>query len=158
VAPVECWTWIGLASWRNVAVSGDPGGRQAGVGLTERSNAPGERQVLSRLIRQGVGALEFNAYRKIIAGGPAFKAGLACVPGPIVEFYILRQAPVAGDHQMRGDAQGADFGEVRVHIHRQPVREQPIDPLAAEFPRRQANPVHDDKVRRNVRGSGIEVR
>ena len=79
------------------------------------------------------------------------------MPGAIGEFDELRQRAVARHQQVRGHAQLADFGKIRVHVGRQRIGEQPFDPGAAEFSRRQTDAVHDDQIRLDARRTRIEV-
>ncbi len=73
------------------------------------------------------------------------------MPGAIGELHILRNRAVAHHRQVRGDAQRAYFGEIRMQIRRQGIGEQPVYPRAAVFPGRQADAMDDDQIRLHPR-------
>jgi len=80
------------------------------------------------------------------------------MPGALGETDVLRHGAVARHHDMRGHAQRAHFGEIRVHLRRQGIGEQPVDPGTAEFPGRQTDAMDDDQFRLHPRRARVMVR
>ena len=117
-----------------------------------------KRLVLRILIGNLIRALKLDANRKIIAGGPAFKLRVACVPGARAEGHELHDLPVAPDERMRGDALLRNLGEAGVPIGREAAREELIDPGTAELARRQTDAMHNDELRHDAGGARIEMR
>src|SRR5271156_788458 len=70
--PVEGDTRIGLAPGRDVAVPGKTGRSERGIGSAERGHHLRQGVVLTLVIGNGVGALELNADREVVARLPAF--------------------------------------------------------------------------------------
>jgi hypothetical protein len=101
VQPVEGGSGVGLSAGCNVAMSDHPLGRQARVRLAQRGDHLGERLVLGAVVGQGVGALEFDADRIIIARLPSLEAGFSGMPGAVGEFDVLRYGAIPSDHQVR---------------------------------------------------------
>jgi hypothetical protein len=155
--PIECRTRIRFASGRNITVTYQPVRRQSRVGVTEGGHDVRKALVLDGFVRQAVGPFELHTDRKIIASGAAIVVRLTRVPGAISEFDKLRQFAVARHQKVRRDPQFSDLGKIRVHMGRQRIREQPFDPGSAEFPRRQADAVHDDQLRLHAGRTRIEV-
>src|SRR6187397_1731469 len=80
------------------------------------------------------------------------------MPGAVVERDELLDLTVTPQQQVCGDAQNRALAEFRMCLGRQVPGEQPRDPRSAEFTRRQADSVQYDEVRRDSRGTFVEVR
>jgi len=155
--PIESRTRIRLAPGRDVAVPDKPVRRQSRVGVTEGCHDVRKGLVLGGFVRQGIGPFELHTDGEIVASRAAVVVRLTRMPGAIGEFDKLRQFAVARHQKVRGDPQFPDLGKIGVHLGRQRIHEQPVDPGSAKFPRRQADAVHDDQLRFHAGRTRIEV-
>jgi adenosylmethionine-8-amino-7-oxononanoate aminotransferase len=156
--PVECRTRIGLASGRNVAMPDHPIRGQARVGPAQRRDHAGERMILRRIVGKRVGALEFDADGKVVAGLTTGEARPSGMPGAFSEPDVLGDRTVAPDDQVRGHTRLRNLSEVRMRIDRQTVGKQAVYPRSAELAGRQTDPVHDDQIRLHVGRPCIAIR
>ncbi len=104
-----------------------------------------KRFILQRCVRNVVRAFQFDADRKIIAAFAPAPVRLSGMPGPPVERHELHERAVAADEQVRRDFHPVDFAKIRMRQRIKVPEKEFLDMRAAEFPRRQADAVHDHK-------------
>ena len=158
VRPIERRPGIGLSPRSDIAVADQASGCQRGVGRAQRRYDIGKCLILHGLIGKRIGAFEFHADRKIIAGLTAVVAGLSRVPRALREAHVLGDGAVAPYDKVRGDALRSHLGEIRMCFGRQCVGEQPVNPRTPEFTGRQAYAMDDDQIGFDTRGPRVAIR
>ena len=121
-------------------MAGDRGNR---IALTQGVDQAPQRGVLG--VGEGllVAAFEFDADRIVVAVVASAPRGPAGMPGAPVAGDELDDATGATDVEMRRHLQPGDLGEIWMGHRIEPVEEEVLDPVAAEFAGRQADVVHD---------------
>src|SRR5277367_2904064 len=113
-------------------MSDDRLGAQCRVAEAQRRDELGQAAVLRRFVWIGIGALELNPDREIVAGiapAPARDPGM---PGPLVKGHKLHRLAAAPDQHMRRDPQSLDLLEIRMRLHWQAPAKELLDPRAAK--------------------------
>lgn len=98
--PVEGRPRIGFAARGDIAMADQSIRRQSRIRCAERGDHLGKRMVLRGLVGKRIGALEFDADRKIVACRAALETGLARVPRSLRELDILRDRAGAFDRHV----------------------------------------------------------
>src|SRR3954470_5983995 len=140
--PVEARAGIGLAARRDVAMRGDVAQRPPGF---QRRNQTGQAGILCTSERTALGALKLDADREIIAARAAAPGRGAGVPGTALDRDELDELAVPADEEVRRHPHAGDLAEILMRLRIEPVGEQALDRLAAEFTRRQADAMHDQQ-------------
>jgi hypothetical protein len=95
--PIKGRARIGLAAGGDVAVAGDACLGDGGIGLYDLPGDLGQGRILGIAIGDVVCPFQFDADGEIITAAAAFKLGLARMPGPFLQGYVLGQFTVAAD-------------------------------------------------------------
>ena len=115
------------------------------IAPAERPRKPAEHRVLRIGVGHRVGALQLDAYRKVVAALAAVPGRLSGMPCAERAGDELQQRAVAPDQEVRGDAHPRERVEARVRIGVEAVRKQIDDGVAAELARRQRDVVNDQQ-------------
>src|SRR6185436_39142 len=153
--PVEPVAGIGLAPGSEVAVRSDLAQRQR---RTQRAHESRELRILrigERALRR---SLQLDADRKVVAALPSAPARDTRVPGAPLHGDELDQLAVPTHQEMRRHAQVLQLAEGRMRSRVEPVGEQFLDRVAAEFPGRQADRMHHEERRLGTGGTIVAVR
>ena len=78
------------------------------------------------------------------------------MPSARAERHVLNHLPIAANKRVSRYTAGGRLPKIRMSIQWKVARKQAIDPRTAEFPRGQADSMHDDQV--GEHGTDIEVR
>ena len=136
--PVEGRAGICLSSGSDIAVADDIGDRVAPL---QRLHQQGKAVVLPSRIRSAVCSFEFNANGEVIAALPALPSRYPGVPGTPLAADELQQESVAADKKVRRHPKPPQFGVVRRVSLPEATGEKPLDVVAGEPSRRQADAV-----------------
>src|SRR5262249_26451580 len=140
--PVEGRARIGLAAWRDVAVTDHLGN---GIAAAQSASKPRHRRVLRALVGDVVRAFQLDADGKSVAVRASSPAGAAGVPSAQRAWNELNETSVAPDQEMRRDAQLCDPAIVRMRPRIEPIGEELDDGVAAEPSRRKRDVMNDQQ-------------
>lgn len=153
--PIETGARIGLATRRDFAVSADVLDR---ITLRQDSDQIAQSLVLRGLKGYLVTTLKFDPNRKIVAAFTLAPRGNASVPRARITTDKLNEFAVTADQEMRGHPQHAERFKIGMPRRIETIGEKILDVRTAEFARRQADCMDDDKINDGAVRPGIEVR
>ena len=156
--PIEVRAGVGLASWRDFAVTHHRAAVDARIASNQGVENVRENAVLAVRVAGVVGSFEFDADGKVVAAGAAPPARDAGVPRAAIKGNELRDAAAATHEEVGGDADPREVGQASIAGAVQGVAKQPRDRAGAEFARRQRNAVDDHQAHVLGIGPGILIR
>lgn len=153
--PVEVRAGVGFTAGCHVRVADDVGNR---ISRCQRPGEAGERLVLQCLEWHIVSAFELDTDRKIVALRTPVPRRDARVPRTLYAGDKLKQRAITSHQKVRRHAYPGEAAVIRVRGGIEPVLKKRFDGRSAEFPGREADRVHDEKVDVDVRGTLVAVR